>query len=302
MADQNLIVIAGPTACGKTKVAIEVAKQWNTVIVSADSRQCYQEMETGTAKPTNEELKEVPHYFINSHSIHQELTASQYAKEGSLVLQQIFKTHNIAVLVGGSGLYMKALIDGLDNIPEAIPETREKLNRTFKSQGIEALQDQLKEIDPNAYERIDLQNPRRLIRALEVYETTGKPISYYWQRDNNPNRTYQPVRIGLFMARAKLYERIDQRCDQMLECGLLEEVKALGSYKHLAPLQSVGYKEFFNYLEGTISYEEAVRLFKKNTRNLAKRQLTWFRRDEAMQWFEPDQVESIRQYISETIE
>lgn len=302
MADQNLIVIAGPTACGKTRVAIEVAKQWNTVIVSADSRQCYQEMETGTAKPTNEELKEVPHYFINSHSIHQELTASQYAKEGSLVLQQIFKTHNIAVLVGGSGLYMKALIDGLDNIPEAIPETREKLNRTFKSQGIEALQDQLKEIDPNAYERIDLQNPRRLIRALEVYETTGKPISYYWQRDNNPNRTYQPVKIGLFMDRAKLYERIDQRCDQMLECGLLEEVKALGSYKHLAPLQSVGYKEFFNYLEGTISYEEAVRLFKKNTRNLAKRQLTWFRRDEAMQWFEPDQVESIRQYISETIE
>ncbi len=302
MADQNLIVIAGPTACGKTRVAIEVAKQWNTVIVSADSRQCYQEMETGTAKPTNEELKEVPHYFINSHSIHQELTASQYAKEGSLVLQQIFKTHNIAVLVGGSGLYMKALIDGLDNIPEAIPETREKLNRTFKSQGIEALQDQLKEIDPNAYERIDLQNPRRLIRALEVYETTGKPISDYWQRDNNPNRTYQPVKIGLFMDRAKLYERIDQRCDQMLECGLLEEVKALGSYKHLAPLQSVGYKEFFNYLEGTISYEEAVRLFKKNTRNLAKRQLTWFRRDEAMQWFEPDQVESIRQYISETIE
>ncbi|PSR06006.1 MAG: tRNA (adenosine(37)-N6)-dimethylallyltransferase MiaA, partial [Bacteroidetes bacterium SW_10_40_5] len=283
-------------------LAIEVAKQWNRVIVSADSRQCYKEMETGTAKPTNEELKEVPHYFINSHSIHQELTASQYANEASLVLQQIFKEHNGAVLVGGSGLYIKALIDGLDDIPEAIPETREKLNRTFKSQGIQALQDQLKKIDPKAYETIDLQNPRRLVRALEVYETTGHPISHYWQRHNNPNRTYQPIKIGLFMDRAKLYERIDQRCDQMLESGLLQEVKALESYKHLAPLQSIGYKEFFDYLEGTISYEQAVLLFKKHTRNLAKRQLTWFRRDEAMQWFQPDQVESIRQYISKTIE
>lgn len=295
----SLIAVLGPTAVGKTDVAIELAQLLNAPIISADSRQIYREMPIGTAQPGQEALDKASHYLIASHSITTPLSASGYAEEALEILKGIYLNRDHAILAGGSGFYVKALIEGLDKIPEVAPETRERLNREYESRGLPALQGELREADPEAFNQIDVQNPVRVIRALEVYWETGHPLSSYWGQSANLERPFDPIKIGLYLPRQQLYEKIEQRCEQMLEMGLLEEVKQLYPYRHLQVLQTVGYQEFFDYLDGKRNYADAVALFKQRTRQYAKRQLTWFRRDKEVQWFKPDESEAIQQYVQE---
>lgn len=284
---KTLIVIVGPTAIGKTAIAIELAKLYNTVIVSADSRQFYREMSIGTAKPTNAELGTVKHYFINSHAITETFNVGDYEKESVKLLDELFQTHEKVILVGGSGLFIKAVCEGFDEFPDIEPAIRETLNVELSERGISALQERLKVADPEYYEQVDLNNPQRIIRALEVFEATGKPFSSYWKSNVN-TRPFNIIKLGLNMERQALYKRINERVDVMISDGLIEEVKSLIPYKYLNTLNTVGYSEFFDYLDGITNLEEAIRLIKQNTRRFAKRQLTWFGKDKSIIWFTAD--------------
>ncbi len=282
---KTLIVIAGPTAIGKTAAAIEVAKHFNTVVVSADSRQFFREMSIGTAKPSADELAQVKHYFINSHSITEPFSVGDFEKQGLALLDELFKTHNHVVLAGGSGLYIKAICEGFDDLPTADPVVREKLNRELEEKGIAYLQEKLKLADPVYYSEVDINNPQRIIRALEVFESSGKPISFYRQATVN-KRPFEIIKLALDMPREALYQRINQRVDVMLQQGLLAEVEALLPYRQLNALNTVGYSELFDYLDGKITLEKAVEMIKQNTRRFAKRQLTWFHKDKSFIWFD----------------
>jgi tRNA dimethylallyltransferase len=285
---KKLFVIVGPTAVGKTALSIALAKHLRTEIVSADSRQVYREMELGTAKPNAAELNEVRHHFINSHSIHQDFNAGQYEREAYPVLESLFKTHNTVVMVGGSGLYIKAVLDGFDEIPEVPADIREAIERQYAEQGIGWLQAELSRLDPDLYKTIDQQNPHRLIRALEVSMFTGQSIQYFRgkvKREHN----FGVEKIGLELEREHLYERINQRMDMMIAQGLFEEAEKLFPLRHLNALQTVGYQEIFGFLEGKYDREEAVRLLKQHSRQYAKRQLTWFKRDQGVRWLKADQ-------------
>jgi tRNA dimethylallyltransferase len=285
--NKTLIVIAGPTAVGKTAIAIKIAQHYNTVVVSADSRQFFREMSIGTAKPDAAELAAVKHYFIDSYSIQQSFSVGDYEKQALALLDELFKEHDVVVLAGGSGLYVKAICDGFDDLPVAESGTRHRLNQDFTEQGIVHLQQRVKEIDPEYYEQVDIHNPQRLIRALEVFETTGKPISYY--RKNTINkRPFRIVKIGLTLPRDILYQQINYRVDKMIEAGLLDEVRSLIPYRNLNALNTVGYSELFNHFDGNDDLESALDLIKQNTRHFAKRQLTWFRKDKDIHWFEAD--------------
>jgi tRNA dimethylallyltransferase len=285
--NKTLIVIAGPTAVGKTAIAIKIAQHYNTVVVSADSRQFFREMSIGTAKPDAAELAAVKHYFIDSYSIQQSFSVGDYEKQALALLDELFKEHDVVVLAGGSGLYVKAICDGFDDLPVAESGTRHRLNQDFTEQGIVHLQQRVKEIDPEYYEQVDILNPQRLIRALEVFETTGKPISYY--RKNTINkRPFRIVKIGLTLPRDILYQQINYRVDKMIEAGLLDEVRSLIPYRNLNALNTVGYSELFNHFDGNDDLESALDLIKQNTRHFAKRQLTWFRKDKDIHWFEAD--------------
>lgn len=292
MTTHKLIVIAGPTAVGKTAVAIRLAKEFQTEIVSADSRQLYKELEVGTAKPSREELLEVRHHFINSHAIHDDYDAATFGDEALAVIHRIFETRQHALLCGGSGLYIKAVCEGFDDVPEVPGEIRASLLENWKIHGLPWLQRKMEEMDPGHYAAIDRMNPHRLIRALEVKIGTGASISSF---RNTGRRThgFSIVKIGLELPREELYARIDQRMDEMIRAGLFEEAEQLYPYRHLNALQTVGYREIFGYLEGAYDRDEAVRLLKRNTRRYAKRQLTWFKRDDAFQWFSPRQYEDI---------
>lgn len=288
-SNKTLIVIAGPTAIGKTAAAIQLAQHFKTVIISADSRQFYREMSIGTAKPTTEELAAVKHYFINSHSISESFTVADFEKQGLELLDELFKTRDVIILVGGSGLYIKAICDGFDDIPSAEPGIREKLNLEFSEHGISHLQEKLKSADPEYYEQVDINNPQRVIRALEVFESTGKPFSSY--RVSNINkRPFHIIKIGLDMPRDILYERINRRVDNMLQQGLVDEVKTLLPQRHLNALNTVGYNELFDYFDGKADLNSAIESIKQNTRRFAKRQLTWFRKDKAIHWFEANEL------------
>lgn len=280
--DNKLIVIAGPTASGKTSLSVGLAKQLNCPIISADSRQFYKELSIGTAKPTNEEMDGVKHYFINSHSIETPLSAGQFEKEGLLLLEKLFKTHKQIILVGGSGMFIKALTEGTDQFPHD-PEVRKYWNEKFENKGLPYLQQQLKNKDPNYFSSIDQNNPVRLIRALEIIELLNKPISEI-EKSQEIKRDFDTHYFIINHDRALLYERINQRVNQMIESGLLDEVKSLEGKKHLQPLNTVGYKELFEYLDGKTTFEEAIDLIKRNTRRYAKRQLTWFRSIENAKW------------------
>lgn len=284
---KTLIVIAGPTASGKTSAAIELAKFYNTVIVSADSRQFYREMSIGTAKPTEEELAAAKHYFINSHSITETYTAGDYEKECLALLEELFKSYNKVLLVGGSGLFIKAVCEGFDQFPDVTPGVREQLNLELAENGITGLQEKLKIADPDYYQQADINNPQRVIRALEVFESTGLPFSSFRKSTVN-HRPFQVIKFGLIMDRAVLYHRINQRVDEMIRLGLLEEVRSLLPYRHLNTLNTVGYSELFDYFEGETDLKTAVELIKQNTRRFAKRQLTWFRKDDEIHWFKAD--------------
>lgn len=282
---KNLIVIAGPTAIGKTAGAIQLAQHFNTVILSADSRQFYREMSIGTAKPTADELAAAQHYFIDSHSITEPFSVGDFEKQGLALLDELFKTHGTVILVGGSGLYIKAICEGFDNIPVADEGVREKLNLELEEKGIAYLQEKLKQADPNYYNEVDINNPQRVIRALEVFESTGNPFSSYRVASTN-TRPFNIIKIALNMPRELLYDRINQRVDIMISQGLLDEVKALIPYRHLNALNTVGYSEIFDYLDNKTTLDTAIEKIKQNTRRFAKRQLTWFRKDKDFHWVE----------------
>lgn len=293
---KKLIVVVGPTAVGKTAVAIDLAKHFQTEIVSADSRQIFKELNIGTAKPSGAELAQVPHHFINSHSIHETYDAAQYGHDALEVIHRLFERHNEVILCGGSGLYVKAVCEGFDDIPEVPAQIREELSATYERGGIEALQALMVEHDPQLYATIDQKNPHRLMRALEVKLGTGLSIASF-RKKNTLQHPFTIVKIGLTLPREILYERIDRRMDQMVEAGLFAEAEALYPLRAINALQTVGYQEIFDFMEGQYDRDEAVRLLKRNSRRYAKRQLTWFTRDPQVQWFGPAEVEKIIEVV-----
>lgn len=294
---KTLIIVAGPTAVGKTAAAIELAKHFNTVVVSADSRQFFREMAIGTAKPNAAELAAVKHYFIDSHSIAEPFSVGDFEKQGLALLDKLFKTHQHVVLAGGSGLYIKAICEGFDELPTADPAIREKLNRELEEAGIASLQQKLKLADPDYYNEVDLGNPQRIIRALEVFESSGKPISSYRQATVN-KRPFRIIKLALNLPREVLYNRINERVDIMTQQGLLAEVKTLLPYRHFNALNTVGYTELFDYFDGKTSLEKAIEMIKQNTRRFAKRQLTWFRKDSSFHWFQAGDTDVISQIVN----
>ncbi|SEO27354.1 tRNA dimethylallyltransferase [Mucilaginibacter gossypiicola] len=296
----TLIVVAGPTAVGKTAAAIELAQHFSTVVVSADSRQFFREMSIGTAKPNEGELAAAKHYFINSHSISESFSVGDFEKQGLTLLNELFNVHDKVILAGGSGLYVKAICEGFDDLPVADISIREKLNRQLEEEGIIPLQEKLKQVDPDYYTLVDLNNPQRIIRALEVFETSGKPFSSYRNATIN-KRPFNVIKLALDMPREKLYERINLRVDLMAKQGLVEEVKGLLPHRQLNALNTVGYSELFDYFDGKNSLDEALLLIKQNTRRFAKRQLTWFRKDKDFIWFDAGAPDVIDQMIK-TIE
>ena len=300
MSSKYLISIAGPTAIGKTAAAIEIAQHYHTEILSADSRQFYREMSIGTAKPSVAELAAAPHHFINSHSINDPFNVGDFEKQGLDTLSQIFQNYDVAIMAGGSGLYLKAVTEGFDELPDINPIVRQELNSLYAEQGLSPLQEKLKKADPVYYNTVDLQNPQRIIRAIEVFESTGQPYSSY-RNGNYKQRPFQTIKIGLDMPREQLYERINKRVDIMITDGLVDEVKQLSSYRNLNALNTVGYSEIFDYLDGKTDLPRAIELIKQNTRRFAKRQLTWFRKDKDIQWFLPTDVPAIIHFIDDTI-
>jgi len=296
---KRLIVVVGPTAVGKTAMGIQLANQYDTEIISADSRQFYKEMTIGTAKPDAEELAQAKHHFIDSHSIAEDYSAGDFERDALQKLDEIFEHKDVAVMVGGSGLFVRAVCEGLDNLPKAPPEIRDQLNATFEAEGIVPLQERLKAVDPAYYATVDLANSQRVIRALEVYEATGNPFSSY-HLSALARRPFEIVTIGLNMDRAQLYERINLRVELMLEKGLLAEVESLQAYKHKPALQTVGYAEIFDYFDGKLMLEEAVDKVKQHSRQYAKRQITWFKKYGNTTWFEPQDVKGIIQFLDNT--
>jgi tRNA dimethylallyltransferase len=280
-----LVCVVGPTAIGKTALAIALAKEFDTEIISADSRQFYREMSIGTAVPTRQELAAAPHHFIQDKSIFEPFSVGDFEREALALLERLFNTHKVVIMVGGSGLYVDAVVKGLDTFPDVPPLTREQLNTELSRYGIERLQQELQLADPSYYEKVDIQNPHRLIRALEIYRATGKPYSSYLGH-NRAKRSFNTLYVGLTASRHIVYERINQRVDAMMEQGLLEEARKLYDHRHLNALQTVGYKELFDFFDGKITKEEAVSEIKKNTRRFAKRQGTWFRKNESTEWFD----------------
>ncbi|MGV3705663.1 MAG: tRNA (adenosine(37)-N6)-dimethylallyltransferase MiaA [Arcticibacter sp.] len=297
MNSNTLIVVAGPTAIGKTDLAIKIALNYRTEVVSADSRQFYKEMSIGTAKPNEAETAAVKHHFVDSISIDQTYSAGKFETEALSTLENIFQKQPIAVLVGGSGLFVKAVTEGFDEFPDVDPVIRETLNRKLTEEGIAVLQSQLKSVDPAYASEVDLDNPQRIIRALEVCLSTGQPYSSFRAKNARNKRHFSPIKIGLNMERPQLYDRINRRVDLMMEQGLLQEVERLLPYRNLNALNTVGYTEIFDHLDGKITLDEAVERIKQNTRRFAKRQLTWFRKDSEITWFHPDDYPSIISFI-----
>lgn len=291
-----LIVIGGPTASGKTTFAIEIARHFNTEIISCDSRQFYREMAIGTAKPSHEELSLVKHHFVDSLSIENEYSVGDFEKQTLNLLDQLFKEKDYAVMCGGSGLFINAVCFGLDSFPAVPPEIRNAVEKEFEATGIGPLQKELQEKDPDYFSEMDIQNPHRLMRAIEVIRHTGQPFSSFRQ-GRALKRSFQPVFLQLHHPRQTLYDRINFRVDQMMDAGLLDEAKSLYSNKKLNALQTVGYQEIFAYLDGTHSLERAIELIKQNSRRYAKRQITWMRRDGFWKHFRPDEIAYAQEYI-----
>ncbi len=295
-----LIVIGGATATGKTATAIQLAQHFETEILSCDSRQFYREMTIGTAKPTAEELAAAPHHFINLLSIEEDYNVGDFERDALKVLDELFLKKDVAILVGGSGLFIRALCDGLDKFPKIPTEIRNEVQSFFDNEGLEALQKAVKNADPVYYEKVDRQNPVRLMRALEVIKSSGKPFSSFQNQKKKP-RNFIPIYINVVMDREKLYERINLRVDLMIEAGLLEEAKSLFPYKEKNSLQTVGYQEFMDYFDGKITIEEAIELVKRNSRRYAKRQMTWFRKDDHWESFEAKEIGKMIEYVEKNI-
>jgi tRNA dimethylallyltransferase len=293
----TLIVITGPTAVGKTELCIHIAKRFGIPIINADSRQIYRELRIGTATPTEEQLQAVKHYFVGTISIDDYYNASMYEQEVLQLLDEQFKHSPIQLLTGGSMMYIDAVCNGIDDIPTIREDIREEMKRRYEQEGLEALCTDLRRLDPEHYEVVDRKNYRRVIHALEICYQTGKTYTSF-RKQEKKQRPFQIVKIGLHRDREELYHRINQRVDQMMAEGLLDEVRSLSDKRCNNALNTVGYKEMFTYLDGTWTLDEAVERMKGNTRRYARKQLTWFKRDELMQWFHPHQEEDIMNYIS----
>lgn len=297
MFERELILIVGPTAVGKTAISVELAKHFSTELISCDSRQFYKELAIGTAKPTVEEMQGIMHHFVDSHSITQNFSAGDFEREVLLLTEKLFKKHSKIIMTGGSGLFVKAITHGLDDLPEISSELRRKLITSLEIEGLEKLKMELKLLDEDYYNSIDLNNTQRIVRALEVCYATGKKISDFHNK-KVVNRGFKITKIGIDRPRAELYERINKRVDTMMVAGLLEEVKLLIDFQHHNALQTVGYKELFTYLAGEYELNDAIELIKRNTRRYAKRQLTWFRNQDNFKWFHPDELNKIIEYIN----
>ncbi|MEJ8819501.1 tRNA (adenosine(37)-N6)-dimethylallyltransferase MiaA [Lacibacter sp. H407] len=298
--NKTVILIAGPTAVGKTAVAIQLAKHFNTEIISADSRQCFREITIGVAKPSTTELKEVKHHFINSHSILDTITAASYEKYALEVVAELFQKQDVVVMVGGTGLYIKAFCEGMDEIPAVDETLRQELQQNYQQHGIEWLQQQLQQYDPLFAEKGEMQNPQRMLRALEVVRSTSTSILSF-RKGEKQQRDFNIIKIGLDLPREELYQRINHRVDVMMDEGLLQEAKDVYALRHLNALQTVGYRELFDFFDGNMSLEKAIDKIKQNSRHYAKRQLTWFKRDEAMRWFHPSILQEIIDYVETKI-
>jgi len=298
--EKFLIVICGPTGIGKTKIAIEIAKYLNCEIISADSRQVFKEMHIGTAIPSESELKSVPHHFIQSHSIHECFNASMFEQEVLGFLENYFAKNNVCLMVGGSGLYINAVCEGIDELPSIDINIRKKWQNLFEEKGLRSLQTHLQKIDPLYFEKVDKENPKRLLKAIEIFEMTGKPYSSFLEKEKKL-RPFQILKLGLNTDRSRLYDKINERVDQMMNNGLLDEALSLHPYKNLTPLNTVGYKELFNSFEGKISTDEAQEQIKNHSRAYARRQLTWFRHDKSITWFEPKDIQTIKEFIRKSI-
>jgi len=294
----EVVLICGPTAAGKTELAVELAERFGAEVISADSRQFYRELNIGTAKPRAEELRGIPHYFIDSHSIEDHISAGDFAREASKVLEDILSRHKLPIVVGGSGLYIDALLEGLDDLPVDM-ELRKELNELFEEKGRQGLLSRLETEDPSALKMIDEKNPMRVIRALELVVLTGKKLEEIRLESKKKEAKYSIIGICLSPAREILYDRINERVDRMIEDGLVEEVRGLIPFKDKEAMQTVGYRELFPYFEEKTSLDEAIRLIKRNSRRYAKRQLTWFRKKEYLHWFNPEQKERMIRFLEE---
>ena len=293
---KTLIVLLGPTGVGKTDLSIEIAKHFGTSIISCDSRQIYKEMYIGTAVPAPEQLAAVPHYFIQTLSVEDYYNSWQFEVQALEKIHELFESRDVVVMAGGSMMYIDAVCKGIDDIPTITPELREELMKVYEERGLEYMQELLKELDPVFYEQVDLSNAKRVIHAVEVCRMAGVPYSSL--RTNTPkDRGFDIVRIGLNREKDELYERIDRRVDQMLADGLEAEARSLLPLRRLNALNTVGYKELFDYFEGVTDREEAIRLIKRNSRRYARKQLSWFRRDEDIRWFHPEARQDIFEYL-----
>lgn len=295
-----LVIITGPTAIGKTKLSIQLAKYFNTEIISCDSRQIYKEMSIGTAVPTIEEREGIPHHMLQIISIHDYYNAYKYEQQSLKILEELFNKYDILIMTGGTGLYINAVLYGIDDIPDVDLKIRQELTERLKNKGIQKLQEELKKIDPEIYHRIDINNPKRILKALEIYYTSGKPYSSFLTGKKKA-RNFNYILIGINEDRKKLYEKIDDRVDKMIKNGLIEEAQKLYPYKSLNALNTVGYKELFDYFDNKIDLKAAIEKIKFNTHKYARKQLIWFKKYNDIQWFEPNDFNNIIKYIKSKI-
>lgn len=296
MAARWLIAVVGPTAVGKTEMAVKLAQWFSTAVVNADSRQVFREMKIGTASPDDSAMSGVPHYLVGHLSVVQSYNASMYESDALKILEGLFRKHDKVILTGGSGLYVQAVCRGIDNLPSIDPQVRNRLKTELSAKGIDWLCDEIKQKDPAYYRQVDRKNPNRMLKALEVHEMTGLPYSGFLTR-HPKSRDFSCLYIGLDLPRAELHSQINQRAEQMMRKGLLNEVKSLQPYENLNALNTLGYKELFRYLDGSIALTDALGQIKAHTRQYARRQLTWFRRISDIRWFHPSNFEDIVEYI-----
>lgn len=297
---KSLIVIVGPTGIGKTDLSIDIAKEYNTEIISSDSRQVYKELKIGTAVPTDHQLSQVKHHFIGNVSIYDYYNASMFELQVIDKLRDLHQKFDQLVMTGGSGMYVNAVCDGIDDLPEIDLKLRNDLIKQFEEEGIDSLRMQIKMLDPESYKKVDLKNPKRMLKVLEVSIQTGKPYSSFLSRSKK-KRDFNVIKVGLERDRAELYERINLRVDQMVEEGLVEEAKQYYKDRKLNSLNTVGYKELFEYFDGTISLDKAIELIKRDSRHYAKKQISWFGRDKDITWFHPEKKQEIIEYINSEI-
>lgn len=295
-----LIVLLGPTGVGKTDISIDLAAWLKCEIISADSRQFFREMKIGTAVPTDEQLNTIKHHFIRFLSVEDYYSSSLFEKEVLELLSSLFGSKNIVLMSGGSGMYIDSVCNGIDDIPDVDWVIREKYISKYKEEGIEGLRIALKILDPEHYEKIDLKNYKRILRALEICETAGRPYSSFLKKQKK-ERDFKIIKIGLERTREDLYNRINSRVDDMIKTGLEEEARLLFSFRNLNALNSVGYREFFDFFDGKISREKAIDLIKRNSRRYAKRQITWWSKEKDIKWFHPEQIQNIKQFIEEEV-